>query len=139
MCKQQGTQTVQAVAPYSLTSSSRRPTPATSAHPSQALLATLPLAEQLAWIAERRVQLQQKQARERAYLDRRTARGTHTPTDDAYEADQLLEQDLCDALDLLEHCLQGGSLLTSSANVGSVYAGNTSFLFASPDHQKIQP
>jgi hypothetical protein len=41
-----------------------------------------------------RIRLQKKQARERAYLDRRKARGTHTPTDDAYEDDQLLEDEL---------------------------------------------
>ena len=35
-----------------------------------------------------------KQARERAYLDRRAARGTSTPTDEAYEADQVLEDEL---------------------------------------------
>jgi hypothetical protein len=41
-------------------------------------------------------------ARERAYLDRRTARGTYTPTDQAYEADQLLEADLLAMLDEFE-------------------------------------
>jgi len=39
--------------------------------------------------------------RERAYLDRRAARGTHTPTDDAYEADQILEAELLAILDEL--------------------------------------
>ncbi len=43
--------------------------------------------------------LQAKQARERAYLDRRAKRGTHTPTDEAYEADQVLEEDLVALLD----------------------------------------
>src|SRR5262245_23305819 len=62
-------------------------------------LVGLPSSEQLTWIAERRVRLQQKQDRERAYLDRRAARGTHTPTDDAYEADARLENDLFEALD----------------------------------------
>jgi hypothetical protein len=51
--------------------------------------------EQLsAWVQATRTALQQKMQRERAYLDRRAARGTHTPTDDAYEHDQLLEADL---------------------------------------------
>jgi hypothetical protein len=51
--------------------------------------------EQLAsWIAATRAALVQKMQRERAYLDRRVARGTHTPTDDAYEHDQRLEADL---------------------------------------------
>ncbi len=43
-----------------------------------------------------------KMARERAYLDRRAARGTHTPTDEAYEADQILEQQLLDLLAQLQ-------------------------------------
>jgi hypothetical protein len=34
-----------------------------------------------AWIATTRTALQQKMARERAYLDRRAIRGTYTPTD----------------------------------------------------------
>lgn len=38
--------------------------------------------------------LQEKRTRERAYLDRRAKRGTHTPTDEAYEADQELEAEL---------------------------------------------
>jgi hypothetical protein len=38
-------------------------------------------------------------ARERAYLDRRAARGICTPTDEAYETDQLLEADLVALLD----------------------------------------
>nr|MBA2680535.1 hypothetical protein [Ktedonobacteraceae bacterium] len=37
------------------------------------------------------------------YLDRRAQRGTHTPTDDAYEADQQLETEL---LALLERLLE---------------------------------
>ena len=41
-------------------------------------------------------------ARERAYLDRRAARGTYTPTDEAYTADQLLEADLLAMLDEFE-------------------------------------
>src|SRR5258708_6723346 len=51
------------------------------------------------WIAATRTALQQKMARERIYLDRRAARGTYTPTDQAYEADQLLEADLLAMLD----------------------------------------
>ena len=37
------------------------------------------------WIRTTRAALQKKLARERAYLDRRAARGIHTPTDDAYD------------------------------------------------------
>lgn len=73
-------------------------------------LASLPLTEQLAWIAERRARLHQKQARERAYLNRRATRGVRTPTDEVYEADALLENDLFEALDLLAFQLQMESL-----------------------------
>src|SRR5258708_5079100 len=52
-----------------------------------------------AWIGSTRAALQKKMARERAYLDRRAVRGTYTPTDEAYEADQLLEADLLAMLD----------------------------------------
>lgn len=55
-----------------------------------------------AWIGSTRAALERKKARERAYLDRRAARGTPTPTDEAYEADQLLEADLLDMLTELE-------------------------------------
>jgi hypothetical protein len=55
--------------------------------------------ELAAWIRTTRVALQKKLARERAYLDRRAARGTRTPTDDAYEQDQVLEADLISLLD----------------------------------------
>jgi hypothetical protein len=56
--------------------------------------------EARAWVHELAVRLQLKQARERNYLERRKARGVHTPTDEAYEADQDLENDL---LAILEH------------------------------------
>lgn len=46
------------------------------------------------WIEGLRARLLTKKARERAYLDRRAGRGTHTPTDDAYEADQILEEEI---------------------------------------------
>ena len=55
-----------------------------------------------AWITATRTALQQKMARERAYLDHRATRGTYTPTDQAYEADQLLEADLLALLDEFE-------------------------------------
>jgi hypothetical protein len=55
-----------------------------------------------AWIGSTRAALQKKRARERAYLDRRAVRGTHTPTDEAYELDQVLEADLLDMLDEFE-------------------------------------
>jgi len=57
--------------------------------------------EQRAWIAATRSALVRKMQRERAYLDRRAARGTSTPTDQAYEADQVLEADLLALLDEL--------------------------------------
>ena len=55
-----------------------------------------------AWIGSTRAALQKKRTRERAYLDRRAVRGTHTPTDEAYELDQVLEADLLDMLDEFE-------------------------------------
>lgn len=58
-----------------------------------------------AWIRTMRHALAQKQARERAYLDRRARRGVHTPTDEAYEQDQLLEADLLAMLEEMEESL----------------------------------
>ena len=54
--------------------------------------------EGITWIDGLRVRLSRKKQRERAYLSRRAARGTHTPTDDAYEEDQALETELIDLL-----------------------------------------
>jgi hypothetical protein len=58
-----------------------------------------------AWIQQTREALQRKMQRERNYLNRRAARGTHTPTDEAYEQDQLLEADLLALLDEMESSL----------------------------------
>jgi len=63
--------------------------------------------ELAAWIRTTCAALRKKKARERAYLDRRAARGTHTPTDEAYEADQSLLADLIALLDEMEASLQG--------------------------------
>ena len=60
------------------------------------------------WLEATRSALQQKMQRERAYLDRRAARGTCTPTDEAYEQDQLLEADLLALLDEMEASLSDG-------------------------------
>jgi hypothetical protein len=57
--------------------------------------------ETLVWLQNVRERLELKMQRERAYLDRRAARGTHTPTDDVYEADQVLEAELLAILDEL--------------------------------------
>jgi hypothetical protein len=54
--------------------------------------------EARAWLGSMRERLKKKIARERAYLSRRAARGTHTPTDDAYAEDQRLEAELIDLL-----------------------------------------
>ena len=59
------------------------------------------------WIVVTRAALQKKMARERAYLDRRAARGTFTPTDEAHEADQLLEADLVALLEEFEQHVAG--------------------------------
>ncbi len=136
ICKRLGTHAlhmVQAITPYP-GPTHQGPQPAQATQHSFVPLVALALTEQLAWINTRREQLRKKQARERAYLDRRAARGTHTPTDDAYEADALLENDLLEALDLLESCLQGG------VGSNSTYAGDTSILFPDPGlHARIQP
>lgn len=58
-----------------------------------------------AWIQNTRARLTRKMVRERAYLARRAARGTHTPTDEAYEDDQVLEADLLALLDEMEQML----------------------------------
>jgi hypothetical protein len=58
-----------------------------------------------AWIASTRSALRRKMQRERAYLDRRKARHVYTPTDEAYEQDQLLEADLLAVLDEMERSL----------------------------------
>jgi hypothetical protein len=55
--------------------------------------------EGLTWITSLRDRLVRKQQRERAYLDRRAGRFTHTPTDEAYENDQVLESELLTFLD----------------------------------------
>jgi len=62
--------------------------------------------ELAAWIRTTRVALHKKKARERTYIDRRAARGTHTPTDEAYEADQPLLADLIAFLDEMEASLE---------------------------------
>jgi hypothetical protein len=55
-----------------------------------------------AWIRVTRSALEHKQARERVYLDHRAHRGIHTLTDEVYEQDNLLEDDLLALLDELE-------------------------------------
>jgi hypothetical protein len=72
---------------------------ATAAPPKRPAINQMTDEELRTWIRTTRAALQKKLARERAYLDRRAARGTHTPTDDAYEQDQLLEADLIALLD----------------------------------------
>lgn len=72
---------------------------------------TLSLEETITRLEELRSWLVQKQHRERAYLDRRAARGTYTPTDEAYEIDQRREDELLALLDELLHNAreQGGT------------------------------
>ncbi len=59
--------------------------------------------EARAYVHGLRTRLQCKQQRERVWLDRRARRGVQTPTDEVYEADQQLEDEL---LALLERVLQ---------------------------------
>lgn len=56
------------------------------------------------WLRGVHERLTRKMHRERSYLDYRASRGRHTPTDEAYEADLVLEQEL---LSLIENLLQG--------------------------------
>ena len=46
-----------------------------------------------------------KMQREQAYLARRASRGIRTPTDEAYEADALLEADVLAMLDEMEQIM----------------------------------
>lgn len=55
--------------------------------------------EGVIWLKGTIARLRAKQQREKAYLDRRAARGTRTPTDEAYAADQGLETELLLFLD----------------------------------------
>jgi hypothetical protein len=68
-------------------------------------LDTMTPEEALPFLSKVRERLLRKMARERAYLDRRAARGIHTTTDEAYEDDQQLEQDLLAILDLIEQAV----------------------------------
>ena len=60
------------------------------------------------WIHTTRAARHKKLVRERNYLDRRISRGTHTPTDDAYEVDQKLLADLIALLDEMEVSISEG-------------------------------
>jgi hypothetical protein len=60
------------------------------------------LDELRSWVRQTREALQKKMQREQAYLVRRASRGVRTPTDEAYEADALLEADLLAMLDEME-------------------------------------
>jgi hypothetical protein len=81
---------------------------ARAATPKRPLIHQMTDEELRTWIRTTRAALQKKLARERAYLARRAARGTHTPTDDAYDADQPLLADLIALLDEMEASLAGG-------------------------------
>jgi hypothetical protein len=85
------------------TRASRRTAPPPQAHaPRRPPINAMTPHELRTWITATRTALERKMARERAYLDRRAARGTYAPTDQAYEADQLLEVDLLAMLDEFE-------------------------------------
>ena len=77
-------------------------TPLTGAVTTLKRLDDMTPAEGRIWIQGVRERLQQKMQRERAYLDRRAARGVSTPTDEAYENDQRLEAELLALLEGLE-------------------------------------
>jgi hypothetical protein len=90
----------------SIVSPQKRPVSFTLQKP----LAELTARERCLYLEQLIERLTQKQKRERAYLDRRAARGTHTPTDEAYEADQILEEEL---LFLLNGLLQAARAATA--------------------------
>lgn len=70
-------------------------------------LSAMTTEEGVRWLQGMRERLANKQHRERAYLDRRAARGTYTPVDEAYEQDQILESELLALLDgLIEQMLR---------------------------------
>ncbi len=82
---------------------------ATAATPKRPPIHQMTDEELRTWIRTTRAALQKKLARERAYLARRAARGTHTLTDEAYAADQPLLADLIALLDEMEASLAGGA------------------------------
>jgi hypothetical protein len=81
------------------TQSSQRSSPISPQRPA---VSQMSKEELLVWMRTTRAALQKKMARERTYLDRRASRGTRTPTDEAYEADQGLLADLIALLDEME-------------------------------------
>jgi hypothetical protein len=138
-------QVVQAISAYPATSAQPMARPGAQPQVAAVSLASLDLADQLAWIAERRTALQQKRQFEQDYLDRRAARATHTPTDEQYERDAVLEYELLEALDLLATCLQTGSAAPApgSTSLPASPAGVPSMLLSYPDpddpHGKLVP
>ena len=73
--------------------------------PSRPPLESMSLDELRSWVRQTREALQKKMQREQAYLARRASRGVRTPTDEAYEADAVLEADLLAMLDEMEQFL----------------------------------
>lgn len=69
-------------------------------------LTELTPAEARIWIQDLRTRLAQKMQRERTYLDRRAARGTYTSTDEAFEADQVLESEIIGLLETIEQDIE---------------------------------
>ncbi len=58
----------------------------------------------IAWCKDAIDRLERKSSRDRNYLERRAARGTRTPTDEALEQDQLL---LAELIVFLQEALAG--------------------------------
>jgi molecular chaperone GrpE (heat shock protein) len=95
----------QRTAPRPSTRSAAQRAPGTQATVARTPLNQMTPDELCAWIHETRRALKHKQARARAYLDRRADRGMQTPTDEAYEQDQRLLADLLAMLDEMERTL----------------------------------
>ena len=55
------------------------------------------------WLQQTQHQLRQKMQREQSYLVWRASKGRRTSTDEAYENDQILEQDILELLHTLEN------------------------------------
>jgi propanediol dehydratase small subunit len=72
--------------------------PQTVYTPSRKPLADMTQLDMCQHLEDMQARLQAKQKRERAYLDRRAARGTDTPTDEAYRRDQVLEDELLEMI-----------------------------------------
>jgi hypothetical protein len=109
--------------------------PKPSTLPSHKPIASMTPDEARTWRQGLRDRLLSKMQRERAYLDRRAKRGVQTPTDDAYEADQLLEAELLALLDHLDH--HGSPAKPTGSSTGSQATDMTGYGSAPLGHHNL--